>query len=79
MPVSRISSFSLSPSFVTLQIFASLKKIYVSRQKLFSRTPNVLIQQRVTKNGIKTLIAKNSRHCDGENDDDDGKNYGTSH
>lgn len=80
MPVSRISSVSLflSPSFVTLQIFASLKKIYVSRQKLFSRTSHKETQ----KNGIKTLMAKNSRHCDGENDDDDddgGKNYGTSH
>lgn len=79
MPVSRISSVSLflSPSFVTLQIFASLKKIYVSRQKLFSRTSHKETQ----KIGIETLMAKNSRHCDGENDDDDdgGKNYGTSH
>lgn len=73
MPVSRIS-LSLLPSLHckyslrTSKFMSHVKNYFPAHKKKYDRI------------GIKTLMAKNSRHCDGENDDDDGgKNYGTSH
>lgn len=80
MPVSRISSVSLSLSF--LRYIANIRfaqeNLCLTSKIVFPHIP----QRDTKKIGIKTLMAKNSRHCDGENDDDDddgGKNYETSH